>query len=84
MLPSEMSGAHVFSIYECIVFLVGGSQRGFGGVTGAETVLVGRKEMVFGQLTVELLVDCSFYDFGDDWDNGDGTVVGRVGWIARF
>ena len=61
-----------------------GSQRGFGGVTGTKTALVGRQEMVFGQVTVELLVDCSLYDFGDDWDNGDGTVVGRVGWIAGF
>ena len=38
-------------------------------VTGTETVLIRRKEMVFGQVKVELLVDGPLKDFGDDGDN---------------
>ena len=46
-----------------------GCQRSFGGVTGTETVLIWRKEMIFGQVRAELLVDGSLKDFGDDGDN---------------
>ena len=61
-----------------------GGQRGFGGVAGAETALVRRKEMVLGQVTIEMLVDSSFYDFGDDGDDGDWTIVGRVMRVSGF
>ena len=51
---------------------------------GAETVLVRRKEMVLERVTIELLVDSSFYDFGDDGDDGDWTIVGRVMRVSGF
>ena len=61
-----------------------GSQCGFSGVTGAKTVLIRRKEVVFGQVGLELLVNSSLYNFCNDRNNGDRTEVGWVGGIPGF
>ena len=74
-----------FSLVERGKDMVGyGRQRGFCRVVGAETVLVRRKEMVVRKVGVELLVDSSLYNSGDDGNNGDRTEVGWVRGITGF
>ena len=61
-----------------------GGERGFGGMTGAETVLGWGKEVVAGHVGIELLLYYFLYDFGEGGDDGNGTIVGRFVSAAGF
>ena len=44
-------------------------------------MLGGREEMVFRKISVELLVNSSLYNFGDEGVDGDRT---EIGWVGRI
>ena len=47
--------------------------------------MLGRGEkMVARKIVIKLPLHESFYYFGKDWDNGDGSEVGRIGRISCF
>ena len=50
----------------------------------AKTVLIGREEIVFGQVCVEQLLYGSFYNFSNGGDDGDRKEVGRIVRVAGF